>query len=1572
MIDNKTFTLVGAFKDDITPSLRKITKGIADLTKGFDKLQSKLRPMSKDMGVLAMSLDRVATSFQAQRVSLESNVRAMAEYRREAGKVVAANKAVANSANKIRPLAQPKGGRSGTAAGGGGRGGYSGGRPYSPSMPPPGAPLRSTTQKGRDTGAHEGALARRRDSGDEARSTKGYAGGSVVADIVSGGIITSAIVSGFQMGANIIEGAFQKFANAFTERVGDQIEDIASAGGIFTGAKSAGLTAFGNSIDDAMAVQKDLNRSMATLAADLPGTTNDFVQNARSITDTVMTAMSKQPQQFVKSVGDMTGLKNLDEKSAFIEAIKGLAESTTMLEKLAPGGGTTMTMLFEDMMSQDQINAKSMQRRYSQMRRNPTLVAALERNQKEINKYAAGTTERMLAISKALKQAVPPEMVNTMKRSVSGVVESFKSNFTDPDTGLFGLSRQLSFTVRQFDSVTGRVREGAQEAVGIFDILADIIGGFGVVFNSSIIPAILDAFMPFNEMGLSLVNLREYSWKLFETIQSSTAFFKNIAEKNNMDPAKFQAGLRGGLDTMAAILSTFGGIGKGQLASIETRLQSKDADLKGIGQEILSAFMNSDFVNWLTEFAGMIVGKFLSAIADVMDKLVYGVDKIAQIGFGKGFQKAGGSKALERIVADIFHLIVKAILKGMEVLAGAFAESIKKGDWGAAAGLAGMIGLITMPFHGMVFGLFSAVGKAINMAKGLVLGEAAHSVLEAAKVAEDGVATAPLQRPRPLPKGAINPATGMPYISGTTTPDVPVPFTAKPVGKFAAAMEEFLPTFTAAFKNIGPTFKSFVYGLESAGPLLVNFTRGVGPGIIGLVNGLKSIGPNFFNLFRGGFSKIGGFFELLGQGARGLGKFGGALTIAVAAFDFIANLMSGKDLAHSLGAAAGPAFGTVLGFALGGPIGAAVGSWIGGLKPVTDFFTGAFQAIGESFAFFGPILISTAESLGSIFVSLFNIISPLIPGLGKLDEASSALQVGFFTFKALLFPFVALFSALAQGVLGLKLTMLLVDQWVNNKFQGGNRAGTLEKQIQDTAVESDKITKRFLQFTFSSAPTPAPAPAKAGPPSANNPAAAMAFGSANPFMGNLGSAIQFEQQNKPSGSHLIVANSSETVIPAARGYGAGVGDLIESIETQTFSLSRTIDSNNGSLVSSVVLGFKSQVGATMESTNRIVKEVDKSIRVETEILKIVEIFRMENYNNLQSIIASNTRPPGGGGAGGGVSAEDEQVGQWADIINRVAAEEGVPAELIAKVMKQESGGRNNQTSSSGAKGLMQLKEGTASGLGVTDIWDPEQNIRGGAKYLKQMLELSGGDEKKALAKYNQGPNATPAALAGTGATYANEVLGQRVTMSPSGQVAGAGTFLGRPISPGLTDALNMARGMGFADPTPNQFVGGGHAPGGLHPQGRAMDFSADTIKMSQLAATLAGTNPAQLIWSGPGPQSMANGKQVDPIEYWGQATWSNHRDHVHVGYGFGPGSPAFFSTQDQALKWERSMAPRNAAIASVTSNSSEFRGGGSHTFNNNINITTRPDQNPQDIADTVLYELERRVATVRSSSLFFS
>lgn len=96
-------------------------------------------------------------------------------------------------------------------------------------------------------------------------------------------------------------------------------------------------------------------------------------------------------------------------------------------------------------------------------------------------------------------------------------------------------------------------------------------------------------------------------------------------------------------------------------------------------------------------------------------------------------------------------------------------------------------------------------------------------------------------------------------------------------------------------------------------------------------------------------------------------------------------------------------------------------------------------------------------------------------------------------------------------------------------------------------------------------------------------------------------------------------------------------------------------------------------------------------------------------------------------------------GEYLEVAKAAARKHGVPEDLFLRLVQQESGWNPGAVSHKGATGLAQLMPGTAARLGV-DIDDPEENLEGGARYLRMMYDKF-GSWKLALAAYNAGPGA---------------------------------------------------------------------------------------------------------------------------------------------------------------------------------------------------------------------------------------
>ncbi|MDP2363776.1 MAG: transglycosylase SLT domain-containing protein [Ignavibacteria bacterium] len=98
-----------------------------------------------------------------------------------------------------------------------------------------------------------------------------------------------------------------------------------------------------------------------------------------------------------------------------------------------------------------------------------------------------------------------------------------------------------------------------------------------------------------------------------------------------------------------------------------------------------------------------------------------------------------------------------------------------------------------------------------------------------------------------------------------------------------------------------------------------------------------------------------------------------------------------------------------------------------------------------------------------------------------------------------------------------------------------------------------------------------------------------------------------------------------------------------------------------------------------------------------------------------------------------------RLSNYEDIIRQASETYGVDKNIIKSVILAESSAKENAVSTANAKGLMQIIDSTAKYLGINNVWDPKENIMGGAKYLSELLRKYSGNLKFALAGYNAGP-----------------------------------------------------------------------------------------------------------------------------------------------------------------------------------------------------------------------------------------
>jgi len=185
--------------------------------------------------------------------------------------------------------------------------------------------------------------------------------------------------------------------------------------------------------------------------------------------------------------------------------------------------------------------------------------------------------------------------------------------------------------------------------------------------------------------------------------------------------------------------------------------------------------------------------------------------------------------------------------------------------------------------------------------------------------------------------------------------------------------------------------------------------------------------------------------------------------------------------------------------------------------------------------------------------------------------------------------------------------------------------------------------------------------------------------------------------------------------------------------------------------------------------------------------------------------------------------------QYRDLITRSAEAKNLPPQLLAQLLRQESGFNPRVVSSAGAQGIAQLMPPTARGLGVRDPFDPEQAIPAAAQYLAEGRDRYGGDLYRAAQYYHGGPNT---GMWGPKTRAYADIVTRGIATPPAG--GGATALSGPPVEPEGIQAINAALSLAPA----NQPVGATATP--PQPQGTQ-------LAQATQAAPPSAARPASLV-----------------------------------------------------------------------------------------------------------------------------
>lgn len=301
---------------------------------------------------------------------------------------------------------------------------------------------------------------------------------------------------------------------------------------------------------------------------------------------------------------------------------------------------------------------------------------------------------------------------------------------------------------------------------------------------------------------------------------------------------------------------------------------------------------------------------------------------------------------------------------------------------------------------------------------------------------------------------------------------------------------------------------------------------------------------------------------------------------------------AGAEAGAGAGAGAGAVAATGAGVTLAGLL--SILLIVAALVAAFVIFEAPLRALADWLMIAGVKLTESKNWAASAFGVMLQGISFLLNGLTDFFTGIWDIVSGMFTgdSEKIIRGVKKLFTGIGKVIVGLIISVVglggVITGAIGNLFNAIGAAISKLKRFIPGYSEASPGPKKTTVYT--SGATLVGHNDKGQPLYIPPPVGAGAFGSANPFMGNLGEAINFEMANKPANSHLVIANSSETVIPAAGGFGGGMQGVIAAVwgaaQMTTSSTARAMQASASITISHLGRGLEKMTYSTASSLSR--------------------------------------------------------------------------------------------------------------------------------------------------------------------------------------------------------------------------------------------------------------------------------------------------------------------------------------------------------------------------------------------------